>query len=66
MLSIILFIAYLLEFENVQTEIWGIITLPAVLYECETWSLTFREENTDGGFFNTWCWEESLDLRETK
>ena len=29
---------------NVKNEVCGIIILPVVLYGCETWSLTLREE----------------------
>jgi hypothetical protein len=31
---------------NVKVEIYKTIFLPAVLYGCETWSLTLREEHT--------------------
>jgi hypothetical protein len=30
---------------NVKVKIYKIIILPAVLYGCETWSLTLREEH---------------------
>jgi hypothetical protein len=30
--------------ENVNTRIYKTLLLPAVLYECETWSLILREE----------------------
>ena len=30
--------------KNLKTKIYRIITLPVVLYGCETWSLTLREE----------------------
>ena len=30
--------------ENLKTEKYRTIILPLVLYECETWSLTFRKE----------------------
>jgi hypothetical protein len=30
---------------NVKVKIYKIIILPVVLYGCETWSLTLREEN---------------------
>ena len=33
-----------LLFKNMKTKIHGTINLPAVLYGCETWSLTLREE----------------------
>jgi hypothetical protein len=32
-------------YENVKIRIYKIIILPVVLYGCETWSLTLREEN---------------------
>jgi hypothetical protein len=32
-------------FRNVKVKIYKTIILPAVLYECETWSLTLREEH---------------------
>jgi hypothetical protein len=31
--------------KNVKIEIYKTIILPEVLYECETWSLTLREEH---------------------
>jgi len=31
---------------NLKIKIYGTIILPVVLYECETWSLTLREERT--------------------
>jgi hypothetical protein len=30
--------------KNLKMKIYGTITLPVVLYGCETWSLTLREE----------------------
>jgi hypothetical protein len=30
--------------KNVKIKIYGTIILPVVLYGCESWSLTFREE----------------------
>ena len=32
--------------KNVKIKIYGIIILPVVLYGCETWSLTLREERS--------------------
>jgi hypothetical protein len=32
-------------FRNVKVKIYKTIIVPAVLYECETWSLTLREEH---------------------
>jgi hypothetical protein len=34
-----------LLFRNIKVKIYKIIILPVVLYECETWSLTLREEH---------------------
>jgi hypothetical protein len=34
-----------LLFRNVKVKIYKTIILPAVLYGCETWSLTLREEH---------------------
>ena len=31
---------------NLKIKIYGTIILPVVLYECETWPLTLREERT--------------------
>jgi hypothetical protein len=33
-----------LPFKNLKIKIYRTIILPVVLYECETWSLTLREE----------------------
>jgi hypothetical protein len=37
---------------NVKVKIYKIIILPVVLYGCETWSLTLREEHSLMGFEN--------------
>jgi hypothetical protein len=37
---------------NVKIRIYTTIIFPAVLYICETWSLTLREENRLGIFEN--------------
>ena len=34
-----------LLYKNLKTKIYRTITLPVVLYECETWSLTLQEEH---------------------
>jgi len=34
-----------LPFKNIKINIYRTIILPVVLYECETWSLTLREES---------------------
>jgi hypothetical protein len=36
--------SYRLISKNLKTEIYKTVTLPSVLYGCETWSLTLREE----------------------
>jgi hypothetical protein len=36
---------YRLQSKNVNIKIYKIIILPFVLYGCETWSLTLREEH---------------------
>jgi len=33
-----------LLYKNIKNKIYRIIILPVVLYECETWSLTLREQ----------------------
>jgi len=38
--------------KNLKTEIHRTIILPVVLYGCETWSLTLREERKLRGFEN--------------
>jgi hypothetical protein len=35
----------LLPSKNVKVRIYKTIILPVILYECETWSLTVREEH---------------------
>ena len=37
-------LSYRLLSKNLKIKIYRTIILPAVLYECETWSLTLREE----------------------
>ena len=37
---------------NLKIKIYRTIILPVVLYGCETWSLTLREERTLGVFEN--------------
>jgi hypothetical protein len=37
---------------NVKVKIYKTIILPVVLYGCETWSLTLREEHRLRGFEN--------------
>ena len=42
--------------KNVKIKIYRTIILPVVLYGCETWSLTLREERNLRVFENrTWC-----------
>jgi hypothetical protein len=38
------FLSFSLLFKNIKIEIHKIIILPVVLYGCETWSLTLKEE----------------------
>jgi hypothetical protein len=38
---------------NLKITIYKTVTLPVVLYECETWSLTLREEHRLRGFENS-------------
>jgi hypothetical protein len=38
--------------KNLKIKIYRIIILPVVLYGCETWSLTLREERTLRAFEN--------------
>ena len=39
-----IFVSSLLS-KNLKIKICGTVILPVVLYGCETWSLTFREEH---------------------
>ena len=41
-----------LIFNSIWMKIYGTIILPAVLYGCETWSLTLREERRLSEFEN--------------
>jgi hypothetical protein len=48
--------------ENIKIKIYKTIVLPVVLYECETWSLTLREEHRlrvfeNGAEENNWTEE---------
>jgi hypothetical protein len=36
-----------------KIKVYGSISLPVVLYRCETWSLTLREERKPGMFENS-------------
>jgi hypothetical protein len=38
--------------KNVQIKVYKIIIFPVLLYGCETWSLTLREEHTLRAFEN--------------
>jgi hypothetical protein len=55
------FLSSCLLSRNVKVKIYKTIILPVVLYGCETWSLTLREEHW--GCLRTEFWEEYLDLR---
>jgi hypothetical protein len=50
---------------NVKIKIYKTTVLPVVLYGCETWSLTLRED-IDWGCLRTGCKGEYLDLRGMK
>ena len=43
-----------LLYKNLKIKIYRTIILPVVLYRCETWSLTLREERKLR-VFETWC-----------
>ena len=51
--------------EKLKIKIYRIIILPVVLYRCETWSLTLREERRLRVFENT-VLRRVLGLRETR
>jgi hypothetical protein len=38
--------------KNVKIKTYNTIILPAILYGCETWSLTLREEHRENAFEN--------------
>jgi len=47
--------------KNLKIKIYRIIILPVVLYGCETWSLTLREERRLRVFENIWVkWDEVI------
>ena len=41
--------------KNLKLKIYRTIILPVVLYECETWSLTLREDRRLRVFENIWA-----------
>ena len=43
--------------KNLKIKIYRTIVLPVVLYGCEAWSLTLREERKLRVFENIWTWE---------
>ena len=51
--------------KNLKIKIYKIIILPVVLYGCETWSLTLREE-CRLRCLRIGCWGEYLDLKGTR
>ena len=53
------------EAKNLKIKICGTIILPVVLYGCETWSLTLREEHRLRVFENR-VLRAVLDLRGTR
>jgi hypothetical protein len=44
--------SFFLLSKNIKAKIYEIITLPVVLYGCETWSLSLKEEQTLRMFVN--------------
>ena len=48
--------------KNLKIKIYRTIILPVVLYGCETWSLTLRED-VGRGCLRIGCWGEYLGLR---
>jgi hypothetical protein len=42
---------------NLKIRIYKTVILPVVLYGCETWSLTLREERTEGAEEDIWTEE---------
>jgi hypothetical protein len=52
------YFVFSLLYKNIRIKIYRTVILPAVLYGCETWSLTLREERRLGVF-------ENRELRKT-
>jgi hypothetical protein len=52
--------------ENVKVRVYKTIILPVVLYGCETWSLTVREEHKLRVFEIIWTKEGCSDRRVEK
>jgi len=52
--------------KSLKIKIFRTMVWPVVLYGCETWSLTFREENRLRVFENMGYWREYFGLRGTK
>jgi hypothetical protein len=57
--------------KNIKIRIYKMIILPVVLYGCETWCLTLREEHTEGDWEqgveeNIWTEERLSDRRLEK
>ena len=50
--SVQIFLSSRLLLKNLKIKIYRAITLPVVLFGCETWSLTLREERKLGVFEN--------------
>jgi len=50
---------------NINIKIYRTVIMRVVLYGCETWSLTLREERRLRGLRIEY-WGECLDLRETR
>ena len=51
-----LYYQVLCKLSNLKIKIYGTIILPVVLYGCETWSLTLREESKLRVFENMVLW----------
>jgi hypothetical protein len=51
--------------KNIEFKVYGTIILPVVVYGCETWSLTLREEQRLRVFENR-VLRRILGLRETR
>ena len=64
--SVQIVLSYSLLYKNVNIKIYGTVILPVVLYGCETWSLTLREEHRLRVFENRVLGGGYLGLRGTR